>query len=290
MGDSIYSYQIGKVNFKLKERISFEWLMNLGNVFEVFDEQDSGNICFGVEQNGVKKFVKFAGVQTLEYEGDPSDAVSRLVKAIPVYNDLKHPNLISLFDHFKVESGYVAVFDWFEGENLHPHWVYPPPAKYNDPNSPFYKYKQLNLQRRLESLNHIFAFHVFMESKGYVAIDFYDGSILYDFTRHETRICDIDFYEKKPYVNLMGRMWGSSRFMSPEEFELGARIDSRTNVFHMGATAFVLLGGERDRSIEKWEASHDLYQVAYRAVESDRNKRFESLSDFYLAWNEAKVL
>ena len=32
----------------------------------------------------------------------------------------------------------------------------------------------------------------------------------------------------------MGRLWGSSRFMSPEEFELNAIIDSRTNVFNMG--------------------------------------------------------
>jgi serine/threonine protein kinase, bacterial len=42
----------------------------------------------------------------------------------------------------------------------------------------------------------------------------------------------------------MGRLWGSSRFMSPEEFGLGAKIDERTNVFNMGAIAFGLLGGE----------------------------------------------
>lgn len=42
----------------------------------------------------------------------------------------------------------------------------------------------------------------------------------------------------------MGRLWGSSRFMSPEEIELGAKIDERTNVFNIGAIAFGLLGGE----------------------------------------------
>ena len=41
-------------------------------------------------------------------------------------------------------------------------------------------------------------------------------------------------YILKPFVNKMGRLWGSSRFMSPEEFELNAMIDSRTNVFNMG--------------------------------------------------------
>ena len=38
---------------------------------------------------------------------------------------------------------------------------------------------------------------------------------------------------------------GFLRFMSPEEFELNATIDERTNVFNMGAMAFSLLGGEK---------------------------------------------
>ncbi len=32
----------------------------------------------------------------------------------------------------------------------------------------------------------------------------------------------------------MGRMFGSTRFMASEEFELGALIDEQTNVFVMG--------------------------------------------------------
>jgi serine/threonine-protein kinase len=48
-------------------------------------------------------------------------------------------------------------------------------------------------------------------------------------------------------------MWGSSRFMSPEEFELGATIDGSTNVFTMGAVSFELLGNNYNRSIEEWK-------------------------------------
>lgn len=46
---------LDKVSFQLKERHNFEWLTNMGKVFSVFDEQDSGNICFGIEKDGVKK-------------------------------------------------------------------------------------------------------------------------------------------------------------------------------------------------------------------------------------------
>lgn len=32
----------------------------------------------------------------------------------------------------------------------------------------------------------------YVESKGYVAVDFYDGSLLYNLNANETKICDID--------------------------------------------------------------------------------------------------
>lgn len=195
-----------------------------------------------------------------------------------------------MIDHFEVKHGYVAIFDWFDGECLHSHWEFPPPAKYMNPSSPFYRYKHISIEDRLNSLDCIFSFHVHVERKNYVAIDFYDGSILYDFKTKKTKICDIDLYNKKPYINKMGRMWGSSRFMSPEEFELGAVIDGKTNVFNMGAIAFSLLGGELDRSFSKWDAGKSLYDVACRSIEKDRNKRYTSIKEFYLAWKAARTI
>lgn len=110
---------------------------------------------------------------------------------------------------------------------------FPPPDKYKNPNSPFYKFKHLPVIKRIQSLNSIFL-SIHMSKRKLRSDRFYDGSILYDFHTNETKICDIDLYSKKPFVNKMGRLWGSSRFMSPEEFELNAIIDSRTNVFNMG--------------------------------------------------------
>lgn len=270
MGDS-QVIRIGSVSFKLIEKHDFEWLRNFGEVFCVFDQQDSGNICFGIENDGVKKFVKYAGAKTLKYSGQPEDAIARLRRSIPLYKDLNHPHLTNLVEYFEVETGYALVFDWFNGECL-------------NSESPFYRYKQLPIEYRLESVKSIFEFHVHVEKKNYVAVDFYDGSILYDFNNNMTKICDIDLYMDKPFINTMGRLWGSSRFMSPEEFILGAEIDERTNVFNIGAIAFGLLGGELDRSFLKWEAGQELYEVAVKAVEESRSRRFSSVEEFFLAW------
>lgn len=276
--------------FPLRASHDLTWLEGMGEVFDVFWQQDSGNISFGVRlEDGSKKFVKYAGAETVNYEGNVKEAVLRLRQAIPVYEALAHQSLVNLVNHFSTRDGYAAVFEWFEGENLHPHWSYPPPAKYTDPASPYYRYRQLSVDQRLASLDEIFAFHAFAEQKGFVAVDFYDGSIMYDFESGTTRICDIDLYRKGPFVNSMGRMWGSSRFMSPEEFERGAIIDGITNVFNMGAMAFGLLGGELDRSWAKWEAGPELYEVASKAVEPERERRYSSVAEFCEAWKRQRI-
>ena len=178
---NLITITIDKVDFRLKEDHDFLWLKNFGDVFCVFDQQDSGNISFGLENNNKKFFVKFAGAKPEDFSGNPKDAIDRLINAIPVYKQLEHPQLIKLVDHFHIANGYAAVFEWFEGECLHSHWSFGGKAKYTNPRSPFYRFKNLEIEKRLDSLDTIFAFHVHVESQGFVAVDFYDGSILYDF-------------------------------------------------------------------------------------------------------------
>jgi hypothetical protein len=48
--------------------------------------------------------------------------------------------------------------------------------------------------------------NIIVSEQGYVAIDFYDGSIMFDFSNKRTIICDIDYYSKMPYINTIGRM------------------------------------------------------------------------------------
>lgn len=119
-------------------------------------------------------------------------------------------------------------------------------------------------------------------------MDFYDGSILYDFKSHKTKICDIDFYRPSPSVNDIGeQFWGAARSKSPEEFTKGRPIDSKTNVFTMGAITFGLLGGEMDHSFSKWEAGKKLYEIALKAVEKDREESYSTVKEFYEAWKMA---
>ena len=100
----------------------------------------------------------------------------------------------------------------------------------------------LSNEIKLKVFGDILDFLKYTAEENFVAIDFYDSSIMYDFEKQKTIICDIDFFRKQPVVNDMGRMWGSSIFMSPEEFSKGAELDEITNVYTLGAMAFALFG------------------------------------------------
>ncbi len=274
------------LQFTLKSDFDLNWLKIYGRIFCVFDQQDSGNICFGAVNDCQQTFIKVAGVSTMEYDGDLSEAVEGLKRALPIYRDIKHPNLVKLIEHFEINGGYAAVFEWADGECLHAHWDFEKYPKYIHPKSPNYKFRQLELRHKLDCLDDIFNFLEEVIQCGYVAIDFYDGSIMYDFDKNKTTICDIDFFAKTPYINTMGRMWGSTRFMSPEEYEMGAEIDEVTNVFTMGALAFELLGSNRERTLEKWVASENLYNIAIKAINPIRELRYQSIKEFHNEWKK----
>ncbi|UFT99935.1 hypothetical protein KO561_02935 [Radiobacillus kanasensis] len=87
--------------------------------------------------------------------------------------------------------------------------------------------------------------------------------------------------------NLGENFWGAKRSKSPEEYKLGSPIDSKSNVYNIGAIIFGLLGGEMDHSLSKWEANQNLFQVARKAVEKERDKRYSSIKEFYHAWKVA---
>ncbi|MCA0969333.1 serine/threonine protein kinase [Halobacillus litoralis] len=285
----MHTYTIDHVTFRLREPHDFKWLEALGTVFAVFDEQDSGNICFGVENEQGRQFIKYAGASPEDFDGKPADAVTRLKKAVPLYKELAHEHLIQYKQDFSTEEGYATVFDWFNGECMHAHWSYPPPAKYKDPNSPYYKYRHLPLDLRLQSFDALLDFHEFMESQGYVAVDLYDGSILYDFDTDTTKLCDIDFYEKGALINEVGEaFWGSTRSKAPEEYEKGAVIDNVSNVYTLGALAFSIFGSDGEFSKTRWDAGDALYSIASRAVENERAERFSSIRDLHEAWQSAK--
>lgn len=270
-----YLQEINGCPYKLGAPFDFGFLKRYGKVFQVFDDQDSGNICFGVKQEGEKYFLKFAGAPTEQYKGSQKEAIERLKATLPVYEALRHPNLIEYLGSEEIGGGFLMKFRWAEGECMGR--MYPAARK---------RFLGTSLQAREKIFADILCFFEYLSEEGFEAIDFYDGSVLYDFASGKTTVCDIDFFRKRPCVNDMGRMWGSSLFQSPEEYELGAVLDEVTNVYTLGAMAFALFS-DYSREEEAWPLSQESYQVVSRAVSRSREERQQSVAQFRKAWERA---
>lgn len=271
-----YIQWIDGVPYKLKSPFNFSFLSKYGKAFKVFDDQDGGNVCFGVQKDGKRYFVKFAGAPQAHYDGKTEDAIARLKAAVPVYQAIgEHPNLIRFISTDKIGGGYAVIFEWTDAVGIAR--MYPLNHR---------RFMALPLEKRNKVFEDILAFHAFTCERGYVAIDFYDGSIMYDFENEKTVICDIDFYQQMPYHGDMG-LWGSSRFVSPEECEQGKLMDVVTTVYTMGATAFCLFS-DSDRAPEKWPLSKEKYEVVKRAVSYERGERQQSIRQLIEEWEAAK--
>jgi len=297
INNTFVKQEIDGVKYRLKEPHDFTFLSKYGKVFKVFDEQGV-NVCFGVEKDNRRYFVKFAGAKPINFDacdGNTAKAIEWLKNAVSVYRDCEHPTLIKFIEAEEIGGGYAAIFEWVDATGIEP---------LNSPNHK--RFISMSINKKMQAFESIMDFHAHAAMKGYVAIDFYDGSILYDYENETVVICDIDFYQKSPYIGEIG-LWGSTRFVSPEECTPGAIMDEITTVYTMGATAIMLFGydektdihwreqGEEFYRLRKfhdtppptWQLSAALYNVARRATSNDREKRQQSVLQLIREWKEA---
>jgi serine/threonine-protein kinase len=243
-----------------------------GRVFARFDRQDSGNISYGVHSGDTRYFVKTAGLESSAAVLGRDQRIALLRNAIEIARSCTHPLLVPLRRVIESPDGPLLVYDWFDGD-----LVGVTRDRRADPTSSFQRFRALpTLERELAA---VFDLHVTLAAAGWIANDFYDGCLMYDFATSELRVIDLDGYHRGPFRNEMGRLFGSTRFMAPEELERGALIDERTTVFNMGRAAFVFLGEP-----DAFRGTPAQLAAARTACEPDPSKRFRSLREFRDAW------
>ena len=189
-----------------------------------------------------------------------------------MYRALRHPALIRLRETADLPHGHALVFDWTDAVPLGRQFAQRELLA------------DLAPRERAAAVLQIYRFAAHAAARGWVAVDLYDGSVMLDRATGSVVICDIDFFAPGPFENRMGRMWGSSRFMSPEEYTLGSRIDEVTNVFALGALAHTLLGDDDAKSREAWTGTDAQYEIAARALRPDRGDRWPSVAELADTW------
>ena len=245
------------------------YLCQVGEVFRAFRLQDSGTASYGVLVGDRRWFVKESG--------DPG-IVQSLRRALHLNTKVQHPALPRLHNSFRTPGGLALVYEWVPGEVLNdPRFTRE--QRRRDPAHPHVRFRSLPVGEILDALDTILDVHVLLGNSGFVASDFYDGCIIYDFGGRRVFLCDLDEYRHGPFILDMDRNYGSSRFMAPEEFQRGSTIDQITNVFNLGRAAIVLLG-DGTESMDAWRGSDALREVVVRATSAERSQRYQSVHEF----------
>ena len=264
-------FELDGIPFMLGEPADLGFLRAYGRCFRIWDRGLSGNICFGMEGPYGKLFVKYAGAWTAVGGARPYESVLRLRDAAAYY-EKGHPALLPLLAHGAAGAGYAAVFPWRE---------LPPLSQCRD------QARRLPLDKQLRMLDGVFDLHACLAENGLVSAGVSDENLLIDPETGKAVVWDIDSYRRKPAVNDRGRMYGDSRFLSPEEYEKDQPLTESTMVYHLGAIAFALLGNEGKRDRESWIGPGSLYPMAERACREKRGERPPSVRAFLDGWREA---
>jgi serine/threonine-protein kinase len=236
------------------------YLHRVGEVFTTFDTQDSGNVSYGVTIDNHRYFVKTAGDPEDPEPFLPAEARHRVLRnAAHLAEDVEHELLPQYHGLIESPEGPVLVYDWRDGEHL---------------RSNLDRFRALPVEEIVAALDQLYDLHDVLSAAGWVEGDFYDGSLLYDFNTHQLTAIDLDDYRPGAYENDMGRMFGSTRFMAPEQHTLGALIDDSTTAYVMARTAFVLLGDTNFRGTKPQQA----------VLQKATTTRFPSYQTFYSAW------
>lgn len=248
------------------------YLNHIADTTYPFPEHDSGCQSFRAVVDSQHWFVKHSNIP---------QSVTWLKQAVRFHAAVQHEALPQLHNAFTTPDGFTLVYDWVDGEGLRPERELNPGEIH-----PRDRFCALPASEIIDALNVIYDVHVLIEKRGFIAEDFYDGCIIYDFEKRQIHLYDFDHYHPGPFINDRGRLNGSSRFMAPEEFQKGARIDERTNVFMLGRTAFVFLANNSD-SRDDWKGNDAMWHVAKKATNADKQSRYPSVQEFVSAWHAA---
>jgi serine/threonine protein kinase len=252
------------------------YLRSIGRVFRVFDQQDSGCVSYGVEIAAERWFVKSPATGT---------AAAALRRAIALHAAVQHPAIIPLRCAIDAARAPVLVYPWIDGEVLY-HATKPPVLSRTDPERAIARFRREPIRVIEHVLDDLVDAHVAVARAGFVAVDLYDGCVIYDFAARRAALCDLDEYRPGPFTVEGERLPGSTRHMAPEEHRRGARIDERTTVFNLGRAIRLLLdAGDEERA---WRGTPEQLAVVARATLEQPFERYPTVAALAAAWRAAR--
>ncbi|HEX3003799.1 MAG TPA: hypothetical protein VHO27_06290, partial [Angustibacter sp.] len=168
----------------------------VGEVFRVFDRQDSGCVSYGVRVGAQRWFVKTATTAA---------AAGSLERAIAVHAAVHHRAVLAPVHVLREgpDARPVLIYPWLDGEVLYHATVGADGAATSRSRSeaghPIARFRALPVDAVRKAVDVVLDAHRAVDDAGLVAVDLYDGCFLYDFATHRMSLIDLDEYRPGPF-------------------------------------------------------------------------------------------
>jgi tRNA A-37 threonylcarbamoyl transferase component Bud32 len=186
---------------------------------------------------------------------------------------LNHPNIVSVFDFGRTADFYFLTMEYVDGVNLRQAMqagrFAPPEALAVVPKiceALQYAHEQGVLHRDIKPEN------ILLDAKGRVKIaDFGIAKLVEDDPRSVT-------------LTATGAALGTPHYMAPEQLEKPGEVDHRADIYSLGVVFYEMLTGELpigrfEPPSAKTPVATSVDAVVFRALEKDREKRFQSAGE-----------
>ena len=238
------------------------------------------SLVVGVEEEDGARFV---------VKASRDDEGARWLRSAEAFHAaVAHPAVVPLLHRVDTSDGVALVYPWADGEVLSDAADASLPSR-DDAASAYQRVLGLPVADRCAAVRTLIDAHVAVAAAGLVAVDLYDGSVLYDFDRRQLRLIDLDAYQLGPYVLDRDRQYGSTTYMAPEELVRGSTIDERSTVFTLGRFGLVYLGCARAEPPTRtdFEGSNELWDVLVAATRPRPDDRIRTVAELRSAWDRA---
>lgn len=196
---------------------------------------------------------------------------------------LNHPNIVSVYDFGKADEFYYLLMEYVDGVNLRQAM----------------QAGRFTPQEALVIVPKICEALQYAHEQGVLHRDIKPENILLD-AKGRVKIADFGIAklvgEDRPEVTLTGTgaTLGTPHYMAPEQLESPNQVDHRADIYSLGVVFYEMLTGELpigrfEPPSTRTPVSPSVDEVVFRALEKDREKRYQSARRSKVRWNISRT-
>lgn len=251
-------------------------------------------IVFKARQPKLDRFVALK-ILSSELAEKPAFA-ERFAREGRLLAQLNHPNIVAVYDYGESSGMYYLLMEYVDGVNLRqamrserltPEQAFALVARICDALQ--FAHEENVLHRDIKPEN------ILLDIKGRVKIaDFGLASVAGISVPLEDPLPPITKQQNRT-VTQTGQILGTPNYMAPEQLEAANQVDCRADVYSLGVVFYELLTGQLPKGTfpapsETTPVGAEIDLVVQKAIEKNRDKRYQSADEFRTKILESKLV